>query len=84
MSTVIPDLKTGMIAAFLKDGSITPESRNCLNRIKRDGAYSEAQFNNREAGIPSRPAAEFDESSLMESIMRDSVIMVLVRNTSSS
>ena len=52
--------------------------------IKRDGANSEAQFNNRDAGIPSGPAAEFDESSLMESIMRDSVIIILVRNTSSS
>ena len=44
------------IAAFLKDGSITPESRDCSNRFKRDGANSEAQFNNREAGIPSGPA----------------------------
>ena len=33
-----PDLNTGTIAAFLKDGSITPESRDCLYRIKRVGA----------------------------------------------
>ena len=26
-----------------------PESRDCLNNIKRDGANSDAQFNNREA-----------------------------------
>ena len=39
--------------------TLTPESSDCLNRIKRDGASSEAQFNNREAGIPSGPAAEF-------------------------
>ena len=39
---------------------MTPESRD---GIKRDGASSEAQFNKREAGIPSGPAAEFDDSS---------------------
>ena len=73
-------------AAFLSDESITPESRDCLNRNKRAGANSEAQFNNREAGIQSGSAAEFDESSFMESIIIDSVIMImlLVRNTSSS
>ena len=57
---------------------------DCLNRIKRDGTSSEAQFNNREAGIPSGPAEKFDESSFMESIMIDSVIMILVRNISLS
>ena len=50
---------------------MTPESRDGLNRIKRDGASSDAQFNNREAGIPSGPEAEFAESSFMESIMID-------------
>ena len=44
-----------------------------LNRIKRDGSNSEAQFNNKEAGIPSGPAAEFDKNSSMESIIIDSV-----------
>ena len=34
-----------------------------FNRIKRDCASSEAQFNNRETGISCGPAAEFDESS---------------------
>ena len=63
---------------------MTPESRDCLNKIIRDGASSKAQFNHREAGIPSGPAVEFAESSFMESIMIDSVIMILVRNTSSS
>ena len=63
---------------------MTPESRDCLNKIKRDGASSETQFNNREAGIPSGPAAEFAESSFTDSLMIDSVIMILVRNTSSS
>ena len=52
--------------------------------INRDGANSEAQFNNMEAVIPSGHAAEFDESSIMESLMRYLVIMILVRNTSSS
>ena len=42
---------------------MTPESRVCLNKIKRDGASSEVQFNNREAGFPSGHAAEFAESS---------------------
>ena len=28
---------------------MTPESKDCFNNIKRDGASSEAQFNNREA-----------------------------------
>ena len=69
---------------LLRNGSMTPESRTCLNFITRDGASFEAQFNNREAGIPSGPAAEFAESSFMESIMIDSVIMILGRNTSSS
>ena len=60
---------------------MTPESRDCLNRTKREDAGSEAQFNNREAGIPFGPAAEFEESSFIELIMIDSVI--IVRNTSS-
>ena len=77
------DLKTGTFAAFLNNGSITPESRDCLNRIKRDGANSEAQFNNWEAGIPSGHTTKFNESSFMELIMIDSVILILVRNTSS-
>ena len=68
---------------IITDGSITPESRDCLKKIKSDSVSSEAQFNNREAGIPSGPASEFDESSFMESIMIDSVIMILVRYTSS-
>ena len=42
--------------------------RDCINRIKREGASSRAQFYNTEAGIPSGPAAEFEESSFMESI----------------
>ena len=40
---------------------MTPESRDCLNRIKREGASSDAQFNNREAGIPSGPTAESEK-----------------------
>ena len=57
---------------------MTQESRDCLNRIKRDVASSKAQLNNREAGMPSGPATAFNESSFME------LIMILVRNTSSS
>ena len=78
------DLKTEIIASFLRDESITPESRDSLNRIKGDGGSYEAQFNNREAEIPSGPATQFDDNSFMESIMIDSVIMLLVRDTSSS
>ena len=62
---------------------MTPESRVCLNKIKRGGASSEAQFNNREAGMPSGLAAEFAESSLMESIMIDSVILNVYHCSSS-
>ena len=62
----IANLKTGTIAAFLRDGSMTPNKRDCLNRIKRDGASSCAQLSNREHGIPFAPAAELEESSLIE------------------
>ena len=58
-----PDLKQGQYQLFWRDGSMTPDERECLNRIKRDGASSCAQLSNREHGIPSGPAAEFVESS---------------------
>ena len=38
-------------------GSMTPGSRDYLNRIKVEGASYGAQFNNSEAGMPSGPAA---------------------------
>ena len=36
-SVLLPTKKTGTIAVFL-DGSVTPDERDRLNRIKRDGA----------------------------------------------
>ena len=50
---------------------MTPDKSDCLNRIKRDGASSCAQLSNREDGIPSRPAAELEKSSRIESMMVD-------------
>ena len=49
-----------------------------------DGASSYAQLSNKEYGIPSGPAAEFEESSLIESIMIDSVMVISVRHHSSA
>ena len=43
-----------------------------------------APFSNRETGISSGPAPELEESSFIESVMIDSVIMISVRNNSSS
>ena len=49
MGTVLsPEFKTGTIAVFWGMG-------------QWDGVSSVAQFNNRETGIPSGPAAEFDD-----------------------
>ena len=48
---------------------MTPDKRNCLNRITRDGASSWAQLSYREGGIPSGPVAELEESSFIESMM---------------
>ena len=48
---------------------MTPDKRDCLNRINRDGESLWTQLTNREDGIPSGPAAELEESSLIESMM---------------
>ena len=61
---------------------MTPDERDCLNRVKGDGASSCAQLSNREHGIQCGPAAELEESSLIESIMIDSVMVISVRNNS--
>ena len=55
---------------------MTPDERDCLNMIRgsRDGASSCAQLSNREHRIPSGPAAELEESSLIKSIMIDSIM----------
>ena len=62
---------------------MTPDKRDRLNRVKRDGASSWAQLSNREYGMPSRPAIELEESSLIESMI-DSVIVISRKNHSSS
>ena len=51
----------------------------CRGRVQKGRRKFSAQLSNREHGIPSGPAAGLDESSLIESIMIDSV-----RNNSSS
>ena len=48
---------------------MTPDESDCLNRIKRGGASLCAQL--KENGIQSGPAAELEESSLIELIMID-------------
>ena len=51
---------------------MTPDKRDCLNKIKRDGASSWTDLSNRDDRIPSRPTAELEENSLIESMMIDS------------
>ena len=63
---------------------MTPDKRDCLNKIKRDGASSWAPVSNREHEIPSGPAAELEEISHIESMMMYSVIVISVWINSSS
>ena len=56
-----PDLKTGIIAASLKEVGIRLEERKCEKIIFKSGAISWAQLIRREEGMPSGPLAEFGE-----------------------
>ena len=52
--------------------------------IFKTGAISSAQLIRREVGMPSGPPAEFEESSLIASIIIESERVISVRNKSSS
>ena len=79
-------MKTGIIAASLKEGGIRLEERECEKIIFKPGAISSAQLIRSEVGMASGPPAEFGESSLIASIIIKSerVNLVFVRNKSSS
>ena len=55
-----PDLKTGIMAASLKEVGITLEERDCEKIIFKTGASSSAQLIRRDVGIPWGPPAEFE------------------------
>ena len=63
---------------------MTPNKRDCLNSIQRDGASLCSLLSNREDGIPSGHAADLKESYLLETMMIDSVMVISVTNNSSS
>ena len=54
------------MAALLRDGGINPLVRGCENINLMAGASSAAQFSNREEGTPSGPAADVEDSSLID------------------
>ena len=56
--------------------------KECENNNLMAGASSVAQFSNREEGTRSGPAADVEESSLIESIIIGSVISISVRHSS--
>ena len=58
-----PDLKTGLIAARLKQGGTTPEESEWVKFLSKNGASYVAQFTNNDDGKPSGPTAEVGESS---------------------
>ena len=65
-------MKTGIIAASLKEVGIGLEERECEKIIFKTGTISSAQLIRREAVIPSGSPAEFGESSLIASIIIES------------
>ena len=77
-------MKTGIIAASLKEVGIRLEERECEKIFFKSGAISSAQLIRREAGMPSGPPAEFGESSLIASIIIESEKLISVKNKSAS
>ena len=77
-------MKTGIIAASLKEVGIRLEERECEKIIFKAGTLSSAQLIRREVGMPSGPPAEFGESYLITSIIIESERVISVRNNSSS
>ena len=75
-----PDLKMGTIAALLNDvHGIHPFEKEEVKIHFNNGAISGAQLISSEAGIPSGPAAELGESSLIASIMTFSLKFMSVK-----
>ena len=74
-----PDLKTGTMAALLKEGWIKPCAMDAVKILFSGEASSAAQFIKREAGMPSGPDAEFGDSSFIASIIMDSLNSMSVR-----
>ena len=77
-------MKTGIIAASLKEVGIRLEERECEKIIFKAGAISSTQLIRREAGMPSGPPAEFGESSLIASVIIESERMIAVGDKSPS
>ena len=61
-----PDLKMGTIAALLNDGGIYALEKEEVKIRSNNGAISEAQLISNVAGMPSGPAAELGDSSLID------------------
>ena len=72
-------MKTGIIAASLKEVGIRLEERECEKIIFKAGAISSAQLIRREAVMSGAPA-EFGESSLIASIIIESEKVISVKN----
>ena len=79
-----PDLKMGTIAALLNDGGIYPLEKEEVKIRSNNGAISEAQLISSVAGIPSGPAAELGDSSLIASIITVSLKFMSVKQLASN
>ena len=77
-------MKTGIIAASLKQVGIRLEERACEKITFKAGAISLAQLIRREVGMPSGPPAESGQSSLIASIIIESEKVISVKNKSAS
>ena len=63
------DSKTGVMATLFNDAGIKPCIRDWVNNNLRAGANLAAQLNKRKEWMPSKPAAEVEESSFIASII---------------
>ena len=77
-------MKTGIIAASLKDVGIRLEKRECEKNHLQNRGNLFGTINQKRIGMPSGSPAEFGESSLIASIMIGSERVISVRNKSSS
>ena len=76
---LIPDMKTGVMAALLNYAGIKPGLRDWVNNNMRAGANSTAQLIKSKGGMASGPAAEVEDISLIASIIMVSSISMSVR-----
>ena len=74
----------GTIAALLNDGEIYPYEKEEVKIRSNNGAISEAQLISSVAGIPSGPAAELGDSSLIASIITVSLKFMSVKQLASN